>query len=53
MLEPAIGIRGKIGIFRKNVLGTYILLQLHEEALLTNHYMERVEWLHRVKLVHG
>jgi hypothetical protein len=51
MLEPAIGIRGKVGIFRKYVLRTYIFLQLHEEALLTYHDVERIEWLHPVKLI--
>jgi hypothetical protein len=43
MVEPAVGIRGKIGVFCKNVLRADILLQLHEVTFFANFYVERMK----------
>jgi hypothetical protein len=39
MLHPAVCIGGKIGIFRKDVGGTHVFLQLNEKAALTDKHV--------------
>jgi hypothetical protein len=39
MLYPTVCIGGKIGIFRKDVGGTDILMQLNQKALLTDKHV--------------
>jgi hypothetical protein len=51
MLYPTVCIGGKIGIFRKDVGGTDIFMQLNEKALLTDKHVEWIEGFHLVQLV--
>src|SRR5258708_16246689 len=51
MFQPSVGIGGKIGVFGKDVLGTDILLQLHQITLLADLHMQRVKRLHRVEMI--
>src|SRR5260370_41580107 len=51
MFQPSVGIGGKIGVFGKDVLGTDLLLQLHQITLFAHLYMQRVKRLHRIELV--
>ena len=51
MLQPAIGVRREISIFRKNVIRTDILVELDEHALVAHIHDQRKERLHFVQLI--
>src|SRR5262249_5942051 len=50
VLNPAVCIRGEIAVFAKDLLGRDELLELNQEAALTDIRMQRVEGLHAVQL---
>ena len=51
MIEPAIGIGRKIGVFGKDLFRCNILLELHEKTVATNVCGKRIKRLHCVELV--
>ena len=50
MAEPAVGVGREVGIVGEDVGGRDVLLQLDEQALLTDVDMERIEGLHVVQV---
>ena len=49
--QPAVGVRREIGIVAEDVLGSYVLLDLDQEALLAHPHVQGIERLHLVELV--
>ena len=50
VLDPAVGIGGEVGVLAEDLLRSYELLQLHQEAVLAHVRVQRVEGLHLVEL---
>src|SRR5690606_15131739 len=54
MGEPGVGEGGEVGVLSaEDVLAGDVLVKLHEEAVLADERVERVEWLHLVELLAG
>ena len=51
VLDPAIGVRGKVGVVAEDVLGAHVGLELDQKTLAADVGVERVERLHLVELV--
>ena len=47
VLEPGVGVGGEVGVLGEDLLGGDVLLELHQEALVADVDVQRVERLHR------
>src|SRR5258705_7227296 len=49
VLDPAVRIRRKVGVFREDVVGRYIFVELYEETPLAQESVQRIERLHVIE----
>ncbi len=53
MCDPGVRIRREVGVFREDLLRRHELLELHQETVLADTDMERVEGLHLAEPLSG